>query len=76
MSFEEFLAREVDTVLLDCDGVIWQGATLVPGVANTLRMLKNMGKQILFVTNNASKSRRVYAQKFALLGIECSVVSL
>ena len=31
-------------------------------------------KKLIFVTNNATKSRRVYQDKFKLLGIEAHVV--
>jgi hypothetical protein len=35
-----------------------------------------VGKQILFVTNNASKSRKSYKTKFDNLGVEASVVGV
>ena len=47
---------QVDTILLDCDGVIWQGNTLIPGSKEAILKFREMGKQVLFVTNNASKS--------------------
>ncbi|KAI9366703.1 HAD-like domain-containing protein [Zopfochytrium polystomum] len=62
----------VDTFLLDCDGVIWSGDHLIPNVQETLSTLRAMGKQIIFVTNNSSKSRRAYLKKFQSLGLQAS----
>jgi 4-nitrophenyl phosphatase len=62
-----------DTFLFDCDGVIWQGNNLIPGVHSVLETLKRLGKRILFVTNNSSKSRTSYLEKFASLGIHTGI---
>jgi ribonucleotide monophosphatase NagD (HAD superfamily) len=65
---------QIDTFLLDCDGVIWNGDSLIEGAAQTIEYLKRLGKRVLFVSNNSSKSRRMYLDKFQKLGIECTVV--
>lgn len=62
-----------DTFLFDCDGVIWQGNDLIPGVARVFDVLKGQGKRIIFVTNNSTKSRTSYLTKFKSLGIETSL---
>jgi len=69
---EEFkaLLDSVDTFLLDCDGVIYHGSNVVAGVKETLQMLRQAGKKIIFVTNNAAKSRPQYLKTFEKLGIE------
>lgn len=41
--YAELLDR-FDTFLFDCDGVIWTGPTLVPGVTDVLTMLRAKGK--------------------------------
>jgi len=61
---------EYDTFLFDCDGVLWQGDVLIPGAKEALAFLRQQKKRIIFVTNNASKSRRAYKKKFDVLGIE------
>lgn len=38
-----------------------------------LHTFRAAGKQLLFVTNNSSKSRQEYVEKFASLGFEVSV---
>ena len=66
----EYFVDKYDTFLFDCDGVIWQGNQLIPGVKRVLDILQSRGKRILFVTNNSTKSRSSYLQKFQSLGIE------
>ena len=56
----------------DCDGVLWAGAEALPGVASVLNKLRQRGKRILFVTNNATKSRRVLLDRIVGMGIEAS----
>jgi 4-nitrophenyl phosphatase len=68
----EFLSG-IDTLLLDCDGVLWSGSQLIPDIARTLASLRCMGKRIIFVTNNSSKSRLDYTKKFADKGLDASV---
>ncbi|ORX33719.1 HAD-like domain-containing protein [Kockovaella imperatae] len=64
------LLDSVDTFLLDCDGVLYHGSNVVPGIKQVLPMLRRAGKKIIFVTNNASKSRRMYVDTFRKLGLE------
>ena len=87
------LVDSVDTFLLDCDGVIYHGPNVVPGVKETLSMLRkagqllsdlvpcvtglispSTGKKLIFVTNNAAKSRRQYVETFNKLGLEAQPV--
>ncbi|KAI5453761.1 hypothetical protein NCC49_005574 [Naganishia albida] len=67
------LLDKFDTFLFDCDGVIWTGPTLVPGITDVLTLLRSRGKNILFVTNNAKKSREMYKKAFDGFGIQASV---
>ncbi|KAL2495644.1 Phosphoglycolate phosphatase 2 [Forsythia ovata] len=67
------LVDSVDAFLFDCDGVIWKGDTLIDGVPETLETLRSMGKKLVFVTNNSTKSRSQYAKKFHSLGISVTV---
>eukprot|EP00921_Rhytidocystis_pertsovi_P014029 GHVQ01022849.1.p1 GENE.GHVQ01022849.1~~GHVQ01022849.1.p1 ORF type:complete len:418 (-),score=57.81 GHVQ01022849.1:328-1581(-) len=65
-------ARDVcnmtDAFVFDCDGVLWHGDKPIPGVQRALHLLQSEGKQLYFVTNNSSKSRRGYMDKFKNLG--------
>lgn len=58
------LLDHVDTFLFDCDGVIWRGDDKIEGVSETIEHLRNIGKRVVFVTNNSTKSRVNYMKKF------------
>lgn len=62
------LLADVDTLLFDCDGVLWRGETAVPGAPEALTALRARGKRLGFITNNSSKTREAYAEKLRRLG--------
>ncbi|OJJ99392.1 hypothetical protein ASPACDRAFT_52771 [Aspergillus aculeatus ATCC 16872] len=64
----EFIDK-FDVFLFDCDGVLWSGDHLFPGTNETLELLRSKGKQVVFVTNNSTKSRADYVKKLEGLGI-------
>ncbi|KAJ7986788.1 hypothetical protein DPEC_G00332010 [Dallia pectoralis] len=55
-------------VLFDCDGVIWNGETVVTGAPEVVTLLKQRGKRVLFITNNCTRPRGSYVTKFTRLG--------
>lgn len=61
-----------DTVLTDCDGVLWLGSERIPGADVALNTFRNLGKKIFYVTNNSTKSRDEYVDKFKKLGFKAS----
>lgn len=66
------LLDSVDSVLFDCDGVIWRGDQAIPGAPRVINLLKEKGKRVFFVTNNSTKTRKMYAQKMSSLGFNVS----
>ena len=64
------LVDATETFIFDCDGVIWKGDSLIEGVPETLELLRSMGKRLIFVTNNSTKSRAGYTKKFESLGLK------
>jgi len=54
--------------------VLWSGDHVFEGTVETLEMLRSKGKQIVFVTNNSTKSRADYKSKLDKLGIPAEVV--
>ncbi|TFK28232.1 p-nitrophenyl phosphatase [Coprinopsis marcescibilis] len=69
----EKLLENYDTWLFDCDGVLWRGDHLIEGAVDVLGLLRQRNKKVVFVTNNATKSRRSYKSKFDQLGVEAHV---
>ncbi|KAF2904358.1 hypothetical protein ILUMI_01816 [Ignelater luminosus] len=52
-----------DIVLCDCDGVVWKLNNPIPGVKDTLTKLRELGKQIRFVSNNCSYRMEDFQKK-------------
>ncbi|KAL4901332.1 hypothetical protein BDW74DRAFT_160260 [Aspergillus multicolor] len=65
---KQFLDK-FDVFLFDCDGVLWSGDHVFRGTVETLELLRSRGKQVVFVTNNSTKSRADYKKKLEALGI-------
>ncbi|KAI2502552.1 haloacid dehalogenase-like hydrolase [Fragilaria crotonensis] len=61
---------KTDVFIFDCDGVIWRGDSVIPGIPETLAKLRALGKKMFFVTNNSTKSRAGYKKKFDSLGLD------
>ena len=58
-------------VVFDLDGVVYKGAAGIPGVAAEIYRLQKR-KKVLFLTNNATKSRADYVMHLAKFGISAS----
>ena len=61
--------RHIRAFLLDMDGTIYLGDTLLPGALNFLAFLDNNQIPYLFLTNNSSKNAIAYQKKLQRLGI-------
>lgn len=55
--------------LLDMDGTIYLGNQLLPGARSLIGLLRQQGRQFLFLTNNSARDRKEYQKKLAALGI-------
>ncbi len=64
------LADEFDGFLVDLDGVVWEGREFLPGSVETLAKLIEVGKEIVFVTNNSVRSPAAYAERLRERGID------
>lgn len=68
------LADYFQCLLLDCDGVLWQGDQNIDGSALAVQALKQAGKQLVLVTNSSTKSRASLAARATnVLGIDVGV---
>lgn len=62
--------EDVDSVVIDCDGVVWNGDVLILGVKVVIEVLWVKKKRVFFATNNLIKLRVYYVVKFVLLGVD------
>eukprot|EP00252_Welwitschia_mirabilis_P024316 TRINITY_DN7173_c0_g1_i1.p1 TRINITY_DN7173_c0_g1~~TRINITY_DN7173_c0_g1_i1.p1 ORF type:complete len:299 (-),score=45.48 TRINITY_DN7173_c0_g1_i1:87-983(-) len=65
----DVLIDAVQAFIFDMDGVLWKGDVLIDGVSETLNMLRSRGKRLVFMTNNSTRSRKQYKEKFEALGL-------
>ncbi|KAF8384440.1 pgph-1 [Pristionchus pacificus] len=70
LTAEKFVdaVKNIDTFIFDADGVLWLGEAALPGSARTVELLLSLNKRVIVLTNNATKSRALYAKKLAKLG--------
>uniref|UniRef100_A0A7E5A179 4-nitrophenylphosphatase n=1 Tax=Panagrellus redivivus TaxID=6233 RepID=A0A7E5A179_PANRE len=75
MNAEKFskVLKDIDTFIFDADGVLWLGENVMAGSPKFLDYLIQLGKQVIILTNNATKSRAVYAKKLASMGYHSSI---
>ncbi|WP_245644655.1 HAD-IIA family hydrolase [Nocardioides jensenii] len=66
------LSDRFDLAMLDLDGVVYIGASAVPGAPEHLRRARETGMHLAFVTNNASRPPARVAEHLTELGIDAS----
>ena len=62
------LATAYDVALTDLDGVVYLGASAIPGAPAALAAAMAAGLRIVYVTNNASRTPSAIAAQLAALG--------
>lgn len=62
--------------ILDLDGVIYHGKRIIPGAGEAIHRLMEAGSRIIFLTNNATRSRESIAGKLKGMGIKCSAADV
>eukprot|EP00112_Aurelia_sp_Birch-Aquarium-sp1_P016745 Seg382.8 transcript_id=Seg382.8/GoldUCD/mRNA.D3Y31 product="Glycerol-3-phosphate phosphatase" protein_id=Seg382.8/GoldUCD/D3Y31 len=63
------LIDSVTAVIFDCDGVLFHPSGVIDGAIALVDVLKEMGKKVIFVTNNNAKTQKQLADNFKRLGI-------
>jgi len=61
--------KEIKCFLLDMDGTIYLGDTVIDGTHEFLDVLKKQNKRAMYITNNSSKATSQYVEKLSRLGI-------
>ncbi|XP_015124693.1 glycerol-3-phosphate phosphatase isoform X2 [Diachasma alloeum] len=68
----EEIVNSFDTILADCDGVLWRQNNSIANAANVINAFHKTGKSIFYVTNNSTKSREEFVEKAQNLGFIAS----
>ncbi|MBA1340676.1 MAG: Glyceraldehyde 3-phosphate phosphatase [ANME-2 cluster archaeon] len=58
--------------ILDLDGVVYRGRTVIPGACESIDRLRSSGRRVVFLTNNATRTREAIARRLVDMGIPCS----
>ncbi len=66
---KEFMLSNINNLILDMDGVLWQGETPMPGLVNFIDTLRELNIGFVLATNNARKTAAQYREKLARMGV-------
>ena len=69
LSDSSALVRDHDVALLDLDGVVYVGASGVPGAVAAVERVRAAGMRVGYVTNNAARPPRAVAAQLRQLGL-------
>ncbi len=72
IDWNEILKYEV--FLCDLDGVVWREEDIIWDNVETLKELKKLGKKLIFITNNSTKTPKTYHDKLLSIGIYADLV--
>jgi glycerol-1-phosphatase len=67
------LAASYRGIVLDLDGVVYLGDTVVPAAPAALEGVRGLGVRVVFVTNNSSRPPERVAEKLGRLGVKAAV---
>jgi HAD superfamily hydrolase (TIGR01450 family) len=62
--------RLYEGYIFDLDGTIYLGDELLPGAKRLILKLRELGKRVIFLSNNPTKDPKMYAQKLGELGLK------
>ncbi len=64
--------RLYEGYIFDLDGTIYLGDDLLPGAKRLIEKLRELGKKVVFLSNNPTKDPKMYAEKLTKLGLPSS----
>jgi HAD superfamily hydrolase (TIGR01450 family) len=67
------LLQRYSSVILDLDGCVWVGSRATPRAPQAIAALREAGKRITFVTNDAQRAPEDYVRKLWALGCTAAV---
>ncbi|XP_059617941.1 uncharacterized protein LOC132262631 [Phlebotomus argentipes] len=59
-----------DIMMADCDGVLWNLFSPIPGTGETLNTLDALGKKIIYMSNNSIRTEKNYEDKVTKIGFK------
>jgi HAD superfamily hydrolase (TIGR01450 family) len=62
--------RLYEGYVFDLDGTIYLGDELLPGAKRLILKLRELGKRVIFLSNNPTKDPGMYAEKLGKLGLK------
>jgi HAD superfamily hydrolase (TIGR01450 family) len=62
--------RLYEGYVFDLDGTIYLGDELLPGVKRLIPKLRELGRRVIFLSNNPTKDPQMYAEKLSGLGLK------
>jgi HAD superfamily hydrolase (TIGR01450 family) len=66
---ERFPDRLYEGYVFDLDGTIYLGDDMLPGAKRLIEKLRELGKRVVFLSNNPTKDPEMYAEKLTKLGL-------
>src|SRR5712692_10423936 len=63
------MLANIRALLIDLDGVIYRGDAAIPGAADAMATLDELGMKHVFVTNNATLKPEEFADKLRRMGV-------
>jgi glycerol-1-phosphatase len=66
------IAERFDAFLLDLDGVLFRGDASIDGAGASVRELRELGKRVVFVTNNSARTPVEVTEHLASVGVEAA----
>jgi arabinose operon protein AraL len=67
----ELLAKK-QNYLIDLDGVVYEGSSLITGAGEAVEFFRLSGKKIFFLTNNSAQHPKSLVKKLGKLGVSCA----
>ena len=64
--------RLYEGYVFDLDGTIYLGENRLPGAKRLIEKLQELGKKVVFLSNNPTKDPKMYAEKLTRLGLPTS----
>ncbi len=71
VSMEEILKYE--GFIIDMDGVVYREKEVIEGSIEAIKRLKKLGKKVIFISNNSTRSREEYMEKLRDLNLPIEI---